>query len=73
MGTEKVAKVATKIKLQLQDDNRSENNPAICGNLLRVSHVGDFGDQKVAKVAKKFECKNCDYNTSRKSNRKPSA
>ena len=68
MVTEKVAKVATPKMLKKTHDIQSDlekNKIKICDD--SVSLV-TFGDQKVAKVAKKFECKKCDYNTSRKCN-----
>ena len=68
MVTEKVAKVANEKLPKKIHDNQSDNEKNISENLLPLSNIGDFGDQKVAKVAKKFECKSCDYNTCRKSN-----
>ena len=68
MVIEKVAKVANEKNDKKDDDNwlcDKKNIFKICDE--SVTSVM-FGDQKVAKVAKKFECKKCDYNTSRKSN-----
>jgi hypothetical protein len=68
MVTEKVAKVATEKNENNADvywSGLEKNNFKICDESVTLV---TFGDQKVAKVAKKFECKNCDYITSRKSN-----
>ena len=68
MVTEKVAKVAINNHIIVCDDNvvcTKRNNSR---KITALSHIGDFGDQKVAKVAKTFQCFVCDYFTSRKSN-----
>ena len=68
MVTKKVAKVATEFLAKKCDDNKSEYLVSEDEKMAALSHIGDFGDQKVAKVAKKFECNICNYYTSRKSN-----
>ena len=65
---QKVAKVATRKKNEKCDDNQSGCKVNKNEKMRPDSHVGDFGDEKVAKVAKIFECTICNYITSRKSN-----
>ena len=56
MVNQKVAKVAKKNIKKITDDTRCDIINQSDEKMTALSHVGDFGDRKVAKLEKKFEC-----------------